>query len=309
MTILITGGCGFIGSHLAARLLGNGERIRVVDDFSTGRRDVLPAGAELVEGDIVDAGLFPSLLQDVDRVYHLAAIASVERSRTDWYRAHQVNIGGTVNLFHAIARSGRHIPVVYASSAAIYGNGGTLPITEEETPRPASAYGADKLACEWHGRIAAELHGIPTAGLRFFNVYGPGQDPHSPYSGVISIFMERAASGKDLTIYGDGTQSRDFVFVEDVVNTMLAAMGRLTSGALRCGVFNVGTGTAITIRELAEQVRRLSGQDIAIHHAEPRQGEILHSYCDNALAGRQLGYTPSRPLAEGLEITYKAYLP
>lgn len=307
MTILITGGCGFIGSHLVKRLLRDGERIRVVDDLSTGKRDAVPSEVELVEADIADPSVFPPLLHDVDRVYHLAAIASVEQSRINWYRSHQVNIGGTVNLFHAIARSGAPIPVVYASSAAIYGNCTALPIPEQTAPSPASAYGADKLACELHGRIAAELHGIPNVGLRFFNVYGPGQDPHSPYSGVISIFMERAAKAQDLSIYGNGQQSRDFVFVEDVVHTMRTAMEKLVDGTVRQDVFNVGTGKAVTIRELAEQVRSLSGHDVAIRHAPARQGEILHSYCDNRHAGEVLGYLPSCPLEDGLKRTYEAF--
>lgn len=306
MTTLITGGCGFIGSHLVARLLRDGETVRIIDDLSTGSREALPDGVELTVGDIVDENIFPALLDGVDRVYHLAAIASVERSRTDWYRAHQVNIGGTVNLFHSIARSGRPVPVVYASSAAVYGDCATLPIHEQVAPMPLSAYGADKLACEWHGRIAAELHGIPTAGLRFFNVYGPGQDPHSPYSGVISIFMERAAQGQALTIYGDGLQSRDFVFVDDVVATLHAAMDKLLAGELKHGVFNVGTGKATTVRQLAEQVRAVSGKDIAIDHAPARQGEIQHSYCDNRLAAERLGVLPSCPLDLGLKRTYGA---
>lgn len=304
MTTLITGGCGFIGSHLARHVLQSGDSVIVVDDLSTGHRENMPRGAELIQADIVDANTFTPLMSRVDRVFHLAAIASVELSRSEWYRAHQVNIGGTVNLFQAIARAGKRIPVVYASSAAVYGDCKALPISETAATLPLSAYGADKLACEQHGKVAAALHGIPNAGLRFFNVYGPDQDPHSPYSGVISIFMQRASEGKPLTIYGSGEQSRDFVFVEDVVKTMLAAMDKLESGALDCGVFNVGTGKAITIKQLAEMVREISGNDFAIHHGPARDGEIRFSYCKNTLAAEKLGYIPECSLKHGLQLTY-----
>lgn len=304
MTTLVTGGCGFIGSHLVAKLLKNGEDVIVVDNLSTGKRENLRTGAELIIADIVNADTFPPLLEKVDRVFHLAAIASVELSHKHWYRSHQVNIGGLVNLFDSISRTGKNIPVVYASSAAVYGDCKALPIKESAPKIPLSAYGADKLACEQHGKIAAELHDIPNIGLRLFNVYGPNQDPHSPYSGVISIFMQRAGEGKPLTIFGNGQQSRDFVYVEDVVGTMLAAMRKLQTGVMAQGVFNVGTGNAVTIKELAEQVRSISGRDCIIEHGEPRSGEIQHSYCDNTRVKTELDYTPQCPLGHGLELTY-----
>lgn len=306
MATLVTGGCGFIGSHLVAQLVRSGERVLVVDDLSTGKRENLPPGVELAEADIVHPACFSPLLPVVDRVFHLAAIASVERSNRDWYRTHQVNIGGTVNLFHSIARSGRSIPVVYASSAAVYGDCPTLPIAETMPVAPLSAYGADKLACEQHAAVATELHGIPTAGLRFFNVYGPNQDAASPYSGVISIFMQKAAERQPLTILGDGEQTRDFVYVEDVVSTLLAAMEKLQTGALRRDVFNVGTGNAISIRKLAETINRIAGNDAPIQYGPARAGEIRHSYCANSHAATLLGYQPSCPLETGLQLTYGA---
>lgn len=304
-TALVTGGCGFIGSHLVRSLLAEGLSVIVVDDLSTGSKDALLPQAELVVGDITDPSIFDSLLPRVDKVYHLAAIASVERSRTDWFRAHSVNIGGTVNLFHAIAKGGQRQPVVYASSAAIYGDARTLPIAETIIPAPLSAYGIDKLACEWHGRLAFDLHGIPNAGMRFFNVYGPGQDPKSPYSGVISIFMDRARRGDPLTIFGDGGQSRDFVFVADVVKTLRLSMRNILAGSLRQDVFNVGTGRPITVSALAEQIVAISGKGSELRYAEPREGEIRYSYCDNRHAGQALGFVPETSLEAGLKATYE----
>lgn len=306
MTTLITGGCGFIGRHLAAALIAAGERVIVLDDLSTGDRAALHPQAELVIGDITNPDIFDGLLGSVNKVYHLAAIASVERSRTDWHRAHTVNIGGTVNLFHAIAKSGRKIPVVYASSAAVYGDSNALPLAETTPVNPLSAYGADKYACEIHGKIAAGLFGIPNAGMRFFNVYGPGQDPKSPYSGVISIFMDKARKGTPMTIFGDGSQSRDFVFVADVVKALRAAMEFLAADGASHEVFNVGTGNAITIRELAKHIITLGGNRSELLFAPQREGEILHSYCNNHHAMQKLAFTPATPLGEGLRITYEA---
>ena len=305
MTTLITGGCGFIGSHLASHLLERGESVIVVDDLSTGKRENLSKDAQLVEADVVDPSVFPEPLESVDRVYHLAAIASVERARTEWYRAHQVNSGGMVNLLHSIVRSERRIPVVYASSAAVYGNAEQLPVTDSTPTHPLSAYGFDKLACEHHASLAAAFD-IPTVGLRFFNVYGPKQDPSSPYSGVISIFLDRAMRGEDLSIYGDGLQSRDFVYVSDVVQTLYRAMGRLEDGSITCDRFNVGMGNSISINELAETVRTLTGQSFTIHHVNARDGDIRHSYCDNTRTVEVLGYRPEVTLSEGLGITCEA---
>lgn len=306
MTTLITGGCGFIGRHLTSALLAAGEKVIVLDDLSTGSKDALPQGAELVIGDITTTDIFDALVAQADRVYHLAAIASVERSRTDWYRAHTVNIGGTVNLFHAIAKSGKKLPVVYASSAAIYGDSDALPLAETTPAKPLSAYGADKYACEVHGKIAAELHGIPNAAMRFFNVYGPGQDPKSPYSGVISIFMDKARKGDPMTIFGDGSQSRDFVFVADVVRALRAAMEAAQLDGAGHEVFNVGTGKAITIQELARTIISLGGDRSELLFGPPREGEILHSYCDNRLAEKKLGFLPNTELVDGLKATYEA---
>ena len=273
-TYLVTGGAGFIGSHLCDALMQRGDAVRVLDDLSTGSRDNLPPGVTLIEADIADPDAMRAAVEGVDGAFHLAAIASVARGVTDWLGTHRANLTGTITLFDAICRRGAPIPVVYASSAAIYGDCPTVPIGEDADRRPLSAYGADKYACELHARVASHVHGIPTTGLRFFNVYGPRQDPRSPYSGVISIFCERIARGAPVEVYGDGEQTRDFVFVADVVATLLAAMLRPASDA---PVFNVCTGTPTTVLDLARTIADLAGTVLDLRHAAPRAGEIRHS--------------------------------
>jgi len=298
---LVTGGAGFIGSHLAEALLAQGDQVRVLDDLSTGRRDNLPAGAELVVGDVADAAAAVRAVADVDGCFHLAAIASVQRCTEAWVDSHRVNQTGTVNLFEA-ARA-RHVPVVYASSAAVYGDNPVLPLAEGAQTRPLSAYGADKLGSELHGRVAAQVHGVPNTGLRFFNIFGPRQDPGSPYSGVIAIFADRLRAGQEITFFGDGGQERDFVYVVDVVHHLQAAMGRLAGGARGGDVFNVCTGRATTIRQLAETIARLSGVELKATLGPPRAGDIRRSLGDPAAAIAALGVRAETSLAEGLART------
>src|SRR3954453_23905851 len=205
-TWLVTGGAGFIRSHLCDGLVGPGGTVRVLGDLSPGRHHNLPAAATLVEGDVADPAVVAQAMERVDGCFHLAAIASVEKGVTDWLGTHRTNLTGTIPLFDAIRRQGSRIPVIYASSAAVYGDAAAVPTAESEPCVPLSAYGADKYACELHARVASHVHGIPTVGLRFFNVYGPRQDPRSPYSGVISIFCERIAGGQPVAIFGDGQQ-------------------------------------------------------------------------------------------------------
>jgi UDP-glucose 4-epimerase len=268
-TYLVTGGAGFIGSHLCDALLTRGDRVRVLDDFSTGRRDNLSADVELIEGDIADPTTVRDAIAGIDGCFHLAAIASVARGIEDWVGTHRANLTGTITIFEALRQ--RPVPMVFASSAAVYGNCPIQPITETAPTRPTSAYGADKLGCELHARVATGVHGIPTVGLRFFNVYGPRQDPRSPYSGVISIFCERVRRGAPVDIHGDGRQTRDFIYVADVVTALLAAMSRQFAEA---AVFNVCTGTAVSIRELAETIAALSRQRSEIRPSPARPGDI-----------------------------------
>ena len=245
---LVTGGCGFIGSHLVDALAYAGHRVRVLDDLSTGKVENVSVPVELLVGDAGDRETVARAMAGVDGCFHLAAVASVVRANEDWCGTHRANLTATVNVMDA-ARSVRcQVPVVYASSAAVYGDNPAVPLDEDATTRPLTAYGADKLGCELHARVAGQVHGVPTSGLRFFNVYGPRQDPSSPYSGVISIFADRMARGEGITVFGDGMQERDFVYVGDVVRHLIAGMEHADTDA---AVYNVCTGRATTILELA----------------------------------------------------------
>jgi UDP-glucose 4-epimerase len=292
---LVTGGAGFIGSHLCDALLARGDRVRVLDDLSTGRRENLPAGAELVVGDVADASTVREAVAGLDGCFHLAAIASVQRGATEWLATHRANLTGTIVLFDALR--GSRVPAVYASSAAVYGAAERLPIDEAAPCRPLSAYGADKLGCELHARVAGHVHGIPSVGLRFFNVYGPRQDPHSPYSGVISIFCRRLSNGEPVDVFGDGLQTRDFVYVADVVAALLAAMRHASTAA---PVFNVCTGRAVGVLDLAATVAALAEKPLDVRHQPPRAGEIRHSVGAPEQARALLGLPDAIPLEIGL---------
>jgi UDP-glucose 4-epimerase len=296
----ITGGAGFIGSHLADNLLADGHEVRVIDDLSTGRRLQLDARARLVVDDVANPAALARLLHGADAVFHLAAIASVVRSNEDWAGSHRVNQGGTIAVMQAARRAGG-IPVVYASSAAVYGN---QPGAARETlpPAPLSAYGADKLGSELHAAVAFGVHGVPTFGLRFFNIYGPRQDPRSPYSGVISIFAERVARRQVLTIHGDGRQLRDFVYVGDAVRHLRAGL-RLLQERPQAAVVNVCTGAGTSILELAEALGSIAGRAPDIAFAPAREGDIRVSVGDPGRARLLLGISAGTPLQEGLAAT------
>jgi UDP-glucose 4-epimerase len=296
-TYLVTGGAGFIGSHLCHALAARGDTVRVLDDLSTGDRRNLPPDTTLIVGDVADPAEVSRALAGVDGCFHLAAIASVEKGVTDWLGTHRTNITGTVTVFDAIRRQGSKIPVVYASSAAVYGDAVNVPIAETEPCVPLSAYGADKYACELHARVASHVHGIPTVGLRFFNVYGPRQDPKSPYSGVISIFCERIRAGQPVAIFGDGQQTRDFVYVADVVRALLAAIALRPADS---PVFNVCGGTSTPVQDLAGLIADLAGKNLNAQNRPPRAGEIRHSLGVPSLANRVLGLEGRMPLRDGL---------
>lgn len=299
--ILVTGGCGFIGAHLCAALSARGDQLRVLDDLSTGHEAKLPHGTEFLLGDINRTADLAEALDGVDACFHLAAIASVERAVQDWPGTHRTNLSATIGLFDIARR--RAIPVVYASSAAVYGQGDAQPLEEDAPRRPLSSYGADKLGCEQHARVAGLVHGVPSIGLRFFNVYGPGQDPASPYSGVISIFCDRLARGLPINIFGDGRQTRDFVFVQDVVRALIAALPR---ASLAAPVVNVCTGTAVTIQGLAQMIASINGMPLDIRWQPARAGEIPHSVGSPARARTLLGLGLPVPLRDGLLETFEA---
>jgi UDP-glucose 4-epimerase len=294
---LVTGGAGFIGSHLCDALIARGDRVRVLDDLSTGKRENLPAGAELMVGDVADPDTAWRATDEIDGCFHLAAIASVQRGVTDWLGTHRANLTGTIAIFDAIRRHGGKAPVVYASSAAVYGDCETIPIAETAARRPLSAYGADKYGCELHAITASHVHGIPNVGMRFFNVYGPRQDPGSPYSGVISIFCERIPRGQFIQVFGDGAQTRDFVHVSDIVTALLAAM-RLRPDTAE--VFNVCTGKPTSVLELARTIADLAGMPLQVVHVPPRAGDVRHSLGDASLARHVLCLAEPMSLRDGL---------
>lgn len=299
MKILVTGGAGFIGSHLAEKLLALGDSVRVLDDLSTGKRENLGRhdALEFIEGDVRDAGLVDRCVKGMDAVVHLAAVASVQASMDDPIRTHQVNFDGTLNLLEA-ARRHRIKRFIYACSAAVYGDAATVPVSEELTPNPVSPYATDKLSGEYYLLHYQRAHGLAATSFRFFNIYGPRQDPSSPYSGVISIFVECLMRNRPVTVYGDGSQTRDFVYVADLADLLArAARGSEGSGA----VFNVGTGAAHSLLDMLACLEKLSGKKIERRHAPARAGDIRHSCADTARLTKIFGGTPATPFEQGLQ--------
>lgn len=309
MRILVTGGAGFIGSHLVDMLLAGGHTVTVLDDFSTGSRKNLPKGAsklEIIEGDVADSGSLDRALADQDAFAHLAAVASVEASVRDPVGTHRTNLEGSIRLFDAAARA-RVGRAVYASSAAVYGDNPSLPLGEAAEKRPLSPYAADKLAGEHYLAYYHRLGKLDATAFRFFNVFGPRQDPSSPYSGVISIFLDRATRNAPITVFGDGNQTRDFVFVDDVVRALHTALTRPESQREQeMRTFNVGRGVQVSLNDLLRTIADLPGvQELNVSYGPPRQGDIVHSLADVS----QLlctGWQPLTSMSEGLLATLLA---
>lgn len=298
-TYLVTGGCGFIGSHLADALIAQGHDVRILDDLSTGKIENAPQEAELIVGDAADPVTAFRALATVDGCFHLAAVASVERATEHWLQTHHVNLSATIALLEAAKEHGR-IPMVYASSAAVYGDNAATPLAECAEARPLTAYGADKLGCELHARVAGGVHGVPTTGLRFFNVYGARQDPKSPYSGVISIFCDRMASGEGVTVFGDGQQTRDFIHVSDVVERLMQAMAAVD---VRAPVFNVCTGRPTSILDLAGVIANALDCRPKLAFGPERPGDIRQSLGDPSMANAVFGRLEMLTLDVGISMT------
>jgi UDP-glucose 4-epimerase len=300
--ILVTGGAGFLGSHLVDALLHEGHSVRVLDDLSSGNCKNLPHQIEFIYGDVADSAAVEQAFDQIDACFHLAAIASVVRSSCEWRRTHEVNLTGTINIFEQARRlrDRREIPIVYASTAAVYGDCNIVPIDEHCPTAPLSAYGADKRACELHARVAGLVHRIPTIGLRFFNLYGQRQDPKSPYSGVIAIFADRLAHGEPVEIFGDGQQVRDFTHVSDAVCALGLALRAASTSAY---VFNVCTGTGTTVQALAELMAALYRTELVVQGRPARFGEVRVSIGDPRHAAKQLGFEAKTALTDGLAIT------
>jgi nucleoside-diphosphate-sugar epimerase len=303
---LVTGGAGFIGSHIVDELAARGCRVTVLDNLSSGHRRNIDHPAdrvEFVEGDIRDAALLDEVTEGCEVVFHQAAVVSVTHSVEDPSHACDVNDLGTVRVLDACRRKGVR-RVVLASSSAVYGDDPRLPKSEDTPPRPLSPYAVQKLTGEFYASVFKKLYGLGTVCLRYFNVYGPRQDPSSPYSGVISIFMSKATAGQAPMIYGDGGQTRDFVFVKDVVQAnLLAATGAVAEGR----VFNVGTGKSICIRDLWGLIGELSGFGATPAFGAPRAGDIRESVSDIHKIEDQLGFSPQVDLRRGLIDTLAWY--
>lgn len=299
MRYLVTGGCGFIGTHLCRALLAQHHEVTVIDDLSRGDRANLPNGVAFINGSVTDVELLKTTMAKMDGCFHLAAIASVEQCRLEWLASHRVNLGGTVSVLDASANTAHKPPVVFASSAAIYGDPAELPISESTQARPISGYGLDKFHGEHYGRLAYEQYGVPNIGLRLFNVYGPGQPDHSPYSGVVTKFLQRIERGEALTVFGDGEQTRDFIFIADIVRLFLNAMANCNGHR----VVNGCTGQARSLNQLVSACETLVGRSIACNHADAKQGDIRFSCGDPAGAKTLLGFTANTDFLEGLKAT------
>ncbi len=302
MRALVTGGAGFIGSHIAQRLLETGHEVVVLDNFSSGSRANIAAignDVRVVEGDVRDLGTVETCAAGCEVIFHEAAIVSVPYSIERPQESHDVNIQGTLNVLQA-ARKARTRRVLFASSAATYGEEPTLPKTEAMRPEPMSPYGVEKLTGEHYLATWSKLFGVETVALRYFNVFGPRQDPKSAYSGVISIFVDRILAGRPITFFGDGEQSRDFIYVANVVDAnILAATRDGVSGR----VFNVACGKRTTLRQLASLIEGAAGRTqspVERVFADPRAGDIKDSVADISRARAELGYEPAVDVEVGL---------
>ncbi len=298
--ILVTGGAGFIGSNLVDALLARGYSVRVLDNLSTGKRENLPADGrvELIVGDVADAECVRKAVSGCRAVVHLAAVASVQASVDDPFGTHQSNLIGTLNLCEAMREAGVR-RVLFASSAAVYGNNGEGQAVDEDTPKaPLTPYAADKLASEHYLDFYRRQHGLEPAIFRFFNIFGPRQDPSSPYSGVISIFTERAQKGLPIMVFGDGEQTRDFVYVGDLVEVLVQA---LESPEVAEGAVNVGLGRATSLNQLLEAIGDVLGGLPVVSYQASRPGDIRHSRANNArLLQRYRLPAPPTDMRDGL---------
>jgi UDP-glucose 4-epimerase len=300
--LLVTGGAGFIGSHLVERLLAEGHTVRVLDDFSTGRRENLAsvnpgAPLEVMTGDIRDARAVAGAVAGMDGVFHEAALVSIPRSVEAPELSCDINALGTARVLDAARRAGVR-RVVFASSAAVYGDTATVPVSEQAPASPVSPYGLDKRYTEQVAALQHALHGLASVPLRYFNVFGPRQDPASPYSGVISIFVARLLAGAPITIFGDGEQTRDFVYVADVVEANMLAMFQSYAGP---APLNVGGGGRTSLNALAALIGEILGVTPAITRSSARPGDIRHSVADIGAIRAALGYVPRWTLRAGLE--------
>jgi UDP-glucose 4-epimerase len=305
LPFLVTGGCGFIGAHLTAALAARGEAVRVLDDLSNGSVALLPPGVEFVQGDIANPADVRRAMQGVSGCFHLAGFASVPQSQRQWLNAHRVNLTGAVNVLDASHRErpANPVPVVYASTAAIYGDHENMLLAEWLPAKPISSYGADSVGAELHARIARAVHGVPAIGMRLFNVYGPRQSARANYASALTLFCDAVKNRRPITIFGDGMQTRDFVYIDDAIEALLAAMEHLP---LVPEVLNVATGHGVTMLELIAEIGRQCGIDPEIAFAPGRLGDARFLVGDPARAQDYLGFHTATDLASGIAATLQA---
>jgi UDP-glucose 4-epimerase len=306
-TYLVTGAAGFIGRSIAEELLARGKKVRGIDNFSTGKRENLVGleAMDLIEADINDAAAVAKACRDVDCVFHEAAIPSVPRSVEDPVGSNFAGVSGTVQLLVA-ARDAKVRRVIYAGSSSVYGNVPTLPKTEDMSPSPISPYAVTKLAGEYYLQCFTRVYGLETVTLRYFNVFGPCQDPTSHYSGVLAIFALKMLAGETPTIYGDGEQSRDFTFIQNVVHGNLLA-SEAPAERVSGKVFNLATGTRISLNQAVEILRKATGYAGEVRYAPERGGDVKHSLADIRRAKESFAYEPLVHFEQGLERTVAWY--
>jgi UDP-glucose 4-epimerase len=303
---LVTGGAGFIGSNIAEALVKRGDRVRVLDNFVTGRREHLDAlgPIDLVEGDLRNPDEVRRAVDGVDGVFHQAALRSVPRSVDDPMSSNEVNITGTLHLLMA-CRAAKVRRVVYASSSSVYGDDPALPKVETLPTNPISPYAVSKLGAEHYCRTFARLYGLETVSLRYFNVFGPRQNPESIYSAVIPRFLDQALKHEPLEVHGDGLQSRDFTYIDNVVQGNLRAM---ETPGVSGEVFNIACNTRHTLLDVAEQIGRFLGRTLERRHVAPRAGDVRHTLADITKAERLLGYAPTVDFADGMQRTCEYFV-
>jgi UDP-glucose 4-epimerase len=303
---VVTGAGGFIGSHIVENLVRQRDTVKVIDNFSTGKRENIDAfknDVEIIEADLAETKNLAQFLKGADYVIHQAAIPSVPKSILDPLKSHNANVNGTLNLLLACRDAGVK-RFVYASSSSLYGDSPTLPKHESMMPNPLSPYGAQKLFAEMYCQVFTKAYGLETVSLRYFNVFGPRQDSTSQYSGVLALFIPAVLQGRRPTIYGDGLQSRDFTYVQNVVEANLLAC---KVPGVAGQVFNVACGDRITVNSMLHQINKIVGVDISPIYAEPRSGDIKHSQADITRAREHLGYEPKVSFEEGLRATVEWY--
>ena len=302
---LVTGGAGFIGSHIVRRLVAEGEFIRVVDNLSTGqlaRLDDVRSSIEFVEGDLADERVNDEVVQGIDYVLHQAAVPSVQRSVRDPIGTNRSNVTATLNILES-CRKARVRRLIYAASSSAYGDTEALPKEEEMSPNPLSPYALQKLVGERYCKLYYDLYGLETVSLRYFNVFGPGQDPYSEYSAVIPKFITRLLAKESLTVYGDGEQSRDFTYVDNVVEANLLALRAIDAPGQVC---NIGCGERITLNKLVGLLEEILGTKANLNYTDLKAGDVRHSLADITQARRLLGYEPKVMVTEGLRRTVQA---